>query len=201
MTQPFHIAIDLDDVILDFAGGIRTAIWTEFGVAISEEDLARTGWNLRPLLDPIIGRSWWSWLRDREWLWANFPAIPGALGSIETLRRQGHYLEIVTSKPRWAEHNTWKWLGKWRPAVQAVQIIDLDTTDTKADVTNASILIDDKPSNIESFLADSRHGILFTRPHNRNLDATTIPSALHHARRANNWSHVLNLIGDISNGR
>lgn len=159
-----HLAIDLDDVVLDYTGGVAAAVKMEFGVDLSAEDF--TGWDLHPVLDPIIGRSWWSWMRDREWLWANFPAVPGAMGGLEKLRRQGFYLECVTSKPQWAEHNTWKWLGRWRPPFQRVTIVG--PKDRKIDFTDAELLVDDKMKNLNEFVQEGRQAILFDRPHNRH---------------------------------
>ena len=189
--QPQYIAVDMDDVLVDFVGGLVAAVKTEFGVEVTEEQLGKAGWDLHPLLDPIIGYSWWSWLRHREWLWANFPAVDGAIGSIERLRHDGHYLELVTSKPTWAEHNVWKWLGKWRPAFNRVTIMDGDTL--KVDVTGADVLIDDKPTNCGPFLEQGRRAILFARPHNRS-DRDDFDVAY-------DWSDVLRLLEDPTNGR
>jgi 5'(3')-deoxyribonucleotidase len=209
-TPMTHIAVDMDDVVVDFVGGLITAVKTEYDVDITHEQLAATGWDLHPLLDPIIGYSWWTWLREREWLWANFPVINGAIGGLNKLRRQGHYLELVTSKPTWAEHNVWKWLGKWRPPFNAVTIVGAD--DRKVDFTNAEILIDDKPSNLQEFLDQSRHAVLFARPHN----GTAVLSEVFRPGRcfrANNWREVIQRVNtiqlylneneyeDITNGR
>lgn len=189
-----HIAVDMDDVLVDFVGGLVTAIATEYEVQITREQLEECGWDLHPLLDPIVGRSWWSWLRDREWLWAGFPAVPGAIGGIDTLRRQGHYLELVTSKPEWAEHNVWKWLGKWRPPFNQVTVVS--PKQNKVDHTPADILIDDKPDNCASFLAENRGAILFSAPHNKHYKP-----AAPILKRAADWSEVLNLLGVRPNGR
>jgi 5'(3')-deoxyribonucleotidase len=134
----------------------------EFNAGFTQDDVVE--WDLSVLLDPIIGRSWWEWMRERDWLWPNFGAIDGAIGGLEKLRRDGHYLECVTSKPQWAEASVWKWMGKWRPPFNAVTIVDLDVR--KVDVTDASILIDDKPSNCYAFADEGRYAILYTRPHN-----------------------------------
>lgn len=159
-----HLAIDLDDVCLDFTGGVRAAVQREFAVEIPES--AFEAWDLHPVLDPIIGRSWWKWLREREWLWSNFPAVDGAVGGLERLRHEGYYLECVTSKPRWAEYNTWRWLGKWRLPFNRVTIVG--EKDRKIDFTDAELLIDDKPANLTPFVDAGRQGILFARPHNRH---------------------------------
>lgn len=146
-------------------GGLRAALKKEYGVVINEDDIK--DFNLRPYLDPIIGRSWWAWMKDRAWIWSHFEAIDGAIGTIDRLRRDGHYLELVTSKPEWAEHNVYRWLGKWRPAFQRVTITGPD--DVKVDFTNADILIDDKAENVEAFIKAGRDALFFTRPHNKRI--------------------------------
>lgn len=158
---------------------------------IDENDIH--DFNLRPFLDPIIGRNWWDWMRDRDWLWENFPAVNGAIGGLDRLRRAGYYLEIVTSKPQWAEYAVWKWLGKWRPPVNRVTIVG--PKDIKAEFTDASILIDDKAENISEFILYGGEGILFSRPHNRSVNIAG-------AYRADNWGQVVDLIldGEPANG-
>lgn len=151
-----HIAVDLDDVILDFAGGVQRAIQTEYGVHVELDT-----WELKHKLDPILGQSWWTWLKTRDWLWPNFPAIEGAIGGLAQLRRDGHYLEIVTSKPEWAEYSVWKWLGKWRPPVNRVTIMDSNAGVTKSQSTDAQLLIDDRNLNCEEFIAAGRSAVLF----------------------------------------
>jgi len=128
-----HIAVDLDDCVLDFCGGLRAA--------------------------------------DR-------------------LRRQGHYLECITSKPPWAEHNVYKWLGKWRPPFQRVTIVGQD--DVKADFTDADLLIDDRVENCNGFRREDRQAILFGRPHNAKVvRGATI-------WRAEGWPEVLEMVGVLT---
>jgi 5'(3')-deoxyribonucleotidase len=185
-----HIAVDMDDVVIDFVGGLITAMKTEHNVTIAPEQI--TQWDLHPLLDPIIGYSWWTWLQKREWIWATFPPVPGSIGTIERLRSDGHYLELVTNKPQWAEHNVWKWLGKWRPAFNRVTIVDGASSIRKVDVTEASILIDDKPQNCQEFLDQERKAILFRRPHN-----LTHPTLMTDMEEATNWFDVYKIVSDM----
>ena len=174
-----HIAVDLDDVVLDFCGGLVSSVNMEFGTSFTPEDIDQ--WDLKPILGPTLGRGPMTWLRDREWIWATFPAVPGAMGGLEQLRDRGHYLELLTSKPKWAEHNVWKWLGKWRPPFQRVTIVGPE--DVKRDLSEATILIDDKPKNLIGF----ETGILFDRPHNRTADEVGIV-------RATSWAQVVALV-------
>lgn len=187
-----RIAVDMDDVVVDFIGGLLAAVKTEYDVEIPIESIV--DWDLKPILNPIIDRKggWWGWLRDREWLWANFDVIDGAIGSIDRLRRDGHWVEMVTSKPDWAEHNVFKWLGKWRPAFQRVTICKVE--DKKVDFTDADVLIDDKPSHCADFVASGRKAILFTAAHNR---AGYLPAGV---IRADSWREVLEIVERMDNG-
>lgn len=171
-----HVAFDMDDVILDFVGGLRAAIQKEYGVTIPDASI--TDFNLRPVLDPIVGENWWNWLRRRDWLWSNFPVVDGAIGTLERLRSEGYYLEILTSKPEWADYAVWKWLGKWRPPVQRVTIVRKD--DNKAHYSDANVLVDDKEENCLDWTGHTeydnfenphqiREAILFDRPHNSKV--------------------------------
>jgi len=185
------IAVDADDVVVDFIGGLLDSIYIEQGVRIEKEDIKE--WNLHKVLDPIIGTpekpySFWKWLQHRERLWANFNAVPGAIGSIDKLRRAGHDMELVTSKPEWAEHNVWIWLGKWRPAFTKVTITKLE--DKKSDKSDADVLIDDKPQNVLDWIETGRKAILFTSAHNRTFGVIRGS----HLTRADDWAEVIRLI-------
>ena len=185
-----RIAVDLDDVVVAFVPGLLAAVKKEYDVDIPIKDIKE--WNLHPILDPVIGRSWWAWLRQREWLWANFPAVDGAIGSIDQLRRDGHWVELLTSKPEWAEHNVYKFLGKWRPAFNRVTIVGPE--DNKALFTDADILIDDKPQNCLEFVSTGRNAILFYADHNRYEE---VPKGVY---RAQGWREVMKIIREQFDG-
>jgi 5'(3')-deoxyribonucleotidase len=186
-----HIALDLDGVLLDFSGGLCEAIKTEYDVDLMPEDI--TDWDLHPVLDPIIGYSWWKWLRERDWLWPNFPAVDGAIGAIDRLRRDGHYLEIVTAKPDWATFAVWQWLGKWRPMVHRVTIVNTKG-ESKAHATNADILIDDKIENCLEWVESRSAGeaIVFGQPYNTEADA------IDSVYRIEGWPATLGLIKELA---
>ena len=174
-----HIAVDCDDVLLDLTGGVRRVVEREYGVELPEF----TDWNMNQWLEPVLGEKWMKFMRRRDWLWSTFPAIPGAIGTLTLLRREGHYLEMVTSKPEWAEASVFDWLAKWRPPIQRVTIVPPDGN--KAEATNADLLIDDKPDNVIGWAATGRPALLFTRAHNAKLG--WLPS---NATRVEDWHHA-----------
>src|SRR6185436_18955262 len=137
--EPLHVALDLDDVVLDFVGGVCEVVSRDFGIAVVREDIVN--WNFGQFIDHIIGRPWFEWLEDHSELWGDkFRPIVGAIGGIEKLRRDGHYLEIVTSKPGWAEDATWDWLAKYKPRVHRLTIVPLDGG-LKHEISDADLLV------------------------------------------------------------
>ena len=153
-----HVAVDMDDVLLDFSGGVRRIVAKEYGIIIPDGD----PWDPAIKDLPPYGKGgFWGWLRERDWLWAKFPALDGAIGSLRVMRQEGILTELVTSKPDWAIPQVYAWLGKWRPPVSKVTIVGKD--DNKAEFTNADVLIDDKPSNIEDFAGTGRLALWFNR--------------------------------------
>jgi len=159
-------------VTLDFFQGNIDSMYREFGILLLKEDVKT--WDNNPVkMFPWKEwgyKSWWNWLEQRDWLWATFNAISGAIGGIHALRAHGHYVECVTSKPKWAEPQVQRWIGKWRPDFQRVTIVDLDHP--KHEATDADILVDDRPSTIESWVASApdRLGILYRQPWNDSME-------------------------------
>lgn len=188
MTEKYIVGCDLDDVVLDFSNGLRHSISVEYGIEVPEF----TSWNYKEVLDPILGRSWWKWMRERDWLWPNFPAVPGAIGGLTKLRNAGFYVECVTSKPEWAEFSVWKWMGKWRPPFNRVTIVDMDTP--KHEATDADVLIDDKPQNVNDYARAGGKGILFNT--SSNQEAPLIDGVY----RGVGWNHVVELVNMDSRG-
>jgi 5'(3')-deoxyribonucleotidase len=183
-----HLAIDLDDVVLDLTGGVARTVAREHDVPLPVFD----NWNMDLVLKPILGMPWMKWMRKKDWLWATFPAIDGAIGGLEVLRQRGYYLECVTSKPEWAEPQVWKWLGLWRPAFHRVTIMSDGVR--KVDVTDADLLIDDKPENCLGFLDEGRRAVLFTRPHNKGVRLGDHTIHVAPAIRADSWSGILEAV-------
>lgn len=170
-STKLHIAVDADDTLLDFFAGVIDSMYYEFGVLILKEDC--TSWDNNPVKQfPWTDwgyKSWWDWMRTRDWLWATFPAIPGAIGGVHALRSKGHYMELLTSKPTWAEPQVQRWLGKWRPDFTRTTIVNLEQP--KYSASDADILVDDKPDNIIGWVnsADDRFGILYRQPWNDDM--------------------------------
>jgi 5'(3')-deoxyribonucleotidase len=162
-----HIAIDMDGVMLDFDGRLNEAIALEFGVKVETP----TTWEqpLRASLTPMF-RSYgyndcWAWLRQRSHIWAQSQPIPGALAGVHMLRSHGYNVELLTSKPTWAERGVWTWLSRYRPEFNQVTIVP--PGQSKRDFSVASILVDDYIGNVREWLNVGRKAVLFDQPWNQ----------------------------------
>lgn len=193
---PLHVAVDLDDVTVDFLGSLLKMFELEYGVT-PEYDGAPWGGKAaafarHPLFHESGYEDWWDWLRDREWLWALFPAVPGAIGGIKRLRADGNYIEAVTTKPEWAEHDVWKWLGKWRPPFNAATIVPPGVR--KLDRTQADVIVDDKLGTCEEFAQAGRFGVWLDR---RTITVPHWRRPRRRLLRAENWEEVVRFVRAI----
>lgn len=188
MVAELTVAVDLDDVTIDFVPHIARCIWTEFAVKIdaTKWDSVETDMDWR-----AFGyKSWWEWLKARDWLWALAPAIPGSIGGIQWLRANGHRPELLTAKPSWAEPQVHRWLGRWRPAFERTNIVEVKAS--KPAMSDADVLVDDRLPNCEAWVASdpTRFAVLYAQPWNE--DFVLAPAA--RIVRAHGWPAVLTTI-------
>ncbi|HYE80360.1 MAG TPA: hypothetical protein VEI97_20475 [bacterium] len=183
-----HIAVDMDDVVVEFTGFLVECINREYGSQLTLAEI--NDWHFDPWFNPILGRDWWDWLKTRDWLWAKCPAVPGAIGGLQTLRDGGHRVELLTSKPEWAEWVVWAWAGKWRPPVHRITICG-HGSQQKHELTDALLLVDDGWHNLEPWAATGRSAIKFARPWNEGRRARRI-------WEARDWAQVLHLVKELS---
>jgi len=185
-----HIAVDMDDVVVEFFAFIVECINREYGTSVDVRECR--DWDDNDVKKLTVfgpGKTWWDWLRARDWLWTKCPAVPGAIGGLQALRDDGHYVELLTSKPDWAEWVVWAWLGKWRPAVNRVTIAG--SGQVKHELSDAILLVDDGLHNIEPWVATGRSAIKFARPWNEGRGARRI-------WEARDWAQVLHLVKELS---
>lgn len=195
-----HIAVDQDDVMLDFIGRVRECFRKEFGFeGIPKYRGSPWGqevveFSKHPRLIEAGYDSWWDWLRERDWLWGTAEAVDGAIGGVRTLRAKGHYVEMITSKPRWAEPQVYRWLEKWRPPFQRVTIIDSVKGERKVDLTEARVIVDDKLETCKQFTEAGRWAVLFDRGRVHTMEGMLDPRLT----VAHDWGEVLTAIDDIA---
>ena len=194
------IAVDLDDVVVDFFARVVQCYNKEFGERVAVEDV--TGWDDNPIKksshfgDGQMFPNWWAWWESRG-LWSDCDAIDGAIGGLYELHADGHQVELLTSKPVWARPDLYKWLHEWNPYFDSLTIVDENSPDklSKAEVSDATLLIDDRPSNVYSWADAGRPAILFTQPWNVGT------KLYRHTYRASSWRDLLGLVGNADVNR
>jgi len=185
-------AIDLDDVTVDFVPGLLDSYFTEFGETITVGADGTWGEAMVQFLqgtDRLRAagyKSTWDWLRDRDWLWATFPAIDGAIGGVQTLRHMGFFVEAVTSKPEWARPQVYRWLGKWRVPFDRVTFVV--PGQSKLDVSDAAFIVDDKLDTCREWVRNARNAIWFDR-YSHGVFPTNYAGW-----RARTWDDVLTIV-------
>lgn len=197
MSDELVVAVDGDDVTWDFFGGVVVrAMNTEFDAGIDVRDV--TTWDHNPVKDFPWQRygfkDWWAWLRRRDWLWGNAPAIDGALGGILRLRAEGHQPELVTAKPDWAEPQVWRWQSKWQAPFRRIIVTDIE--EPKHVASDADVLVDDRVTSCVSWVQNdpSRFAICFERPWNVEDGFAAVQPRLFYAR---DWHDVLRTIKEL----
>lgn len=178
------IAVDLDDVTFEFTQCVLKA-WNRdqsmWGAAGIEYD-SLTSWGRLFELVPL------SWLRRNVHIWSRCKPVIGASRVIRELRQQGHFLEAVTEKPDWAITTVAQLLRNF-PGIAFDKVTIVGPGQSKADASDALLLIDDGPDNIRDWAADGRLTLVYDRPWNRDLSGY---------RRVKSWDDILAYVGSIT---
>ena len=186
MNKRIRILLDVDGVLADFVGHTMTLL---DGLGIRLPNNGRDGFNTWDLLDVLPSnesrsRCAWGW-RERGWC-VSMPPYPGAQQAVANLRTHADIVFVTAPMPyapNWMFERT-QWLMKEFDA-KAHEIVH---TTGKHNVWG-DVLVEDKPSNLEEWLAEHPNGtgILCDAPYNRNW---IIPDTLR-IIRTNDWANEL----------
>lgn len=118
---------------------------------------------------------------DWQWLWTDGVkqglfryghVTRGAIIGVRALVAKGFKLEVVTHRPSSAIKDTLAWLdlvwGDEDP--YPWESIKLLTNEEPKTISQAHVLIDDKPANCKEWAASGRMALLFSRPWNMAYD-------------------------------
>ena len=154
-------------MLIDFVGAWIHSVNMELGGDWKREDLRLEGWDMAAHASEIVGCHWLNdWFRQHIGYWMDADTTKGAVKCINRLS-ENFDIEIVTNKPDWARVVVWDWLHWHNPNVFRVTVTDHFA---KHEVSNADILIDDRPDTVRRWIDSrpGRYGILFDRSQNRD---------------------------------
>jgi 5'(3')-deoxyribonucleotidase len=159
-----RLGIDLDGVVADFNAGWIRLHRDEFGSDLRPEMV--TTWDGLHRLGGFADMGeFWRWARgndDRPSIFRHLDPYPDALGTLRALRRAGHDIVIITTKPSWAVHDTFRWLADHEMPTTEVHI-----TDDKHTV-DCDVYLDDSPWVVPSLVRHRPDRLVcrFVRPWN-----------------------------------
>jgi 5'(3')-deoxyribonucleotidase len=188
-----RVGVDVDDVLADFNTPAMRLMSDFLGKRITP-DMRKT-WDLEELIPSDRIEDYWRYVGSQKGLIRNLNPLPGAVEGIEKLKKVAsvyivtahlyHGETWVHERDRWVEEH----LGLGHSRV----------VHTKAKFTfSASMLIDDKPKNVEEWGKEHREGVpvLWTRPHNTGTRFS--PKLDSRVVRTNDWDEVVALVGGSS---
>jgi 5'(3')-deoxyribonucleotidase len=160
-----RLGIDLDGVVADFNEGWMRLYNDDFGTDLVPE-MVRTWDVFLDLTHFKSSAAFWKWARNDRGpgLFRNLPLFPGALESLNRLSRN-HSIVIITTKPRWANAETFAWIADNNIPTREVHI-----TGRKWEV-DCDVYLDDGPHNLEALVLErpDRTTCRFVRPWNQNV--------------------------------
>jgi 5'(3')-deoxyribonucleotidase len=160
-----RLGIDLDGVVANFNAGWMNRYNDEHGTELVPE-MVKT-WDTFVALTHFESNSeFWEWARNDggPGLFRNLPIFPEALESLKRLSRN-HSIVIITTKPHWANAETFAWIAESGVPTREVHI-----TGHKWKV-DCDVYLDDGQHNLEA-LVDKRPDrtiCRFIRPWNKPL--------------------------------
>ncbi|MDX1690677.1 MAG: hypothetical protein R3290_06620 [Acidimicrobiia bacterium] len=158
-----RLGIDLDGVVADFNAGWIDRYNAEFRSDVAHDAVRH--WNAIPGLTHFEDmEAFWTWARGDESgsLFRHLETYPDAVPALERLDGAGHDVVIITTKPRWAIHDTFAWLAEHRIPTEEVHI----TWDKHR--VPCDVYLDDAPHVIERIHRNRPESLVcrFVRPWN-----------------------------------
>lgn len=169
--------LDLDGVCADYMGGLRDYLVRhdrmDPSIQPSNESYAlyeNEGWPFSSPAEYIAVHK----AAEAEHLYAAMRPLPGVSEAMKTLAAAHVYIRVVTHRlfvsgqHRMVVADTAQWLDD-----NDIPYMSLCFTGLK-DSVQATVHIDDSPSNIESLRAVGQHVVIFDQPYNRHLPGPRI---------------------------
>lgn len=138
-----RLGIDLDGVVADFNAGWMARYNAERGTNLTTDLVDHWG-AMNDLTDFPTEHDFWEWARndDGPSLFRDLPLYPEALPALNRLA-QSHAIVIITTKPRWAIHDTFAWIADNKIPTREVHIT------RRKWLVDCDIYLEDGPHNLE----------------------------------------------------
>lgn len=185
--KDFIICVDMDDTIEDL-----TIAWVEwlnskYTLSININNIME--WDMTHNFPMLTAEEIYAPLTDKEF-WKTVKAKKDAIYYLDKLNTEGYSIYICTNSFYKNLQNKFdSVLFNNFPFISPSQLIILK----HKQMIKCDVLVDDYYNNL---IEADYNGILFTAPHNKNIDEDSLISK-YPIVRANNWEEVYNRITDL----
>ncbi len=161
-----RLGIDLDGVVADFNSGWMRRYNEQFGTELDPSMV--TTWNAMLGLTRFASmQEFWSWAHgsDGPSIFRDLPVFPDAVPALRRLSVD-HDIVILTTKPRWAIHDTFAWIAEHRVPTREVHMI------TRKWEVDCDVYLDDAPHLLPRLVVSRPNATIarFVRPWNQPVD-------------------------------
>ncbi len=160
-----RLGIDLDGVVADFNTGWMTRYNAEHGTNLTPDQITEWG-GMIPLTHFESINEFWRWARngDGPGLFRHLPVLPGSVEALKRLSKH-HQIVIITTKPRWANAETFSWIGD-----NAIPTREVHITGRKWHI-DCDMYLDDGPHNLEALVEHRSDRVVcrYVQPWNRPM--------------------------------
>ena len=184
ILKKLKIAIDIDDTIEYLLKAWIGWLNSKYGMNIFPEQI--TSWEVTSFFPQLTPDQVFEPLRCEEF-WKTVEPMPDAVEYVKKLMDDGHEVYLCTTtyykniKPKFEYV-----VQKHFPYIEWSQVI----VTSRKQLLDVDILVDDGIHNLEG---GNYYKVLFSAPHNRNIDANANKMA-----RADNWKEVYEEITSIA---
>lgn len=160
-----RLGVDIDGVVADFTGEWRRLHQLWF------DDLPPESQDWESPLSDSRFNDWdefWEWA-DATTLRQTMQPVPGALGGLYELHKDGHRIDFVTSRhPHWQDL-TYEWLQRHVGSFLRVDIKHVHFTGTAKFNVPCDLYIEDSPDVIRQLLVKEKRVLKFKQPWNSSV--------------------------------
>jgi uncharacterized HAD superfamily protein len=178
MARPFHLAVDLDNTVIDTLSACVACFNRVTGIVLDPaavttyEFFVHYGWD-----EPEYLRYYDRFGDD---IHRAAEPYPHALATLRELARR-HRLTVITARPARFAPVTLEWLARYEVPYHAISFTPDKVTTCRQ--MGADILLDDTPHHAEAFARAGTPMLLYRQPYNRHLDH---PLVVH----VHDWPHL-----------
>lgn len=191
-----NLGFDLDEVVVDLMESTVVHINKEYGIdwtldKFTEYDWSEIKFHNEDVINDEIVRELRELVNDPNFQYKALPTY-GACEALAKMKRAGHRLHFISSRPKQNQSQTYKWLRKYSIPFDSVNVIGGLEKGVYARKLDLDMYVDDHIKHLSSMLSYKKRWkkglLLFDKPWNSTYDASKFT-------KVGSWQEILRLVG------